>query len=692
MNHSKILQALKEDVTAATDFKEAQMSKIDVWKKEYNGEPYGNEPKKKNKSKLVSRDIKKQVEWIHPSIVDPFISSDDIIKCAPITAEDMLPARQSELLLNTQFCRQFDRYNFMTKAVKVLSVEGTLVVQTGWDYKDEEIEVEVDTVVIDEYGNETVQRVKDTEIKVLENKPTAVIRRNEDVFIDPTCMDSMEDCQFIVTRYESTLSELSQDSRNKNLKEVASKMKSELSDEYSYEEENDDTSFTFSDEARKKVLVYEYWGNYDIDEDGIAEPIVCTWVNDTIIRLEGNPYPDKKIPFIVVSYNSVPFDMYGEADAEYISDNQKVKTSILRGFINNMAQSTNGQVGIKKGAVDQVNLDKLDKGGNFFFDTTPGDIWQGSYNQLPSSSFDMISLMNNEIESITGTKSFSGGITGNSLGTSATAARGVMDATSVRKLNTVRNVAENLIKPLMRKWLAYNHEFMSEQEIVRVTESEFAPIRRDDLSGRIDINIQVSTAEDNAAKAQELAFMLQTMGNTLPPDVTKMLVVEHLRLTKQPAAAKALEEFKPEPDPKEEQMKQIQLERAMLENEKLKADIQSTYASAREDETDAAYKQWKAEHEKAKTRMVNSKADREDLTFIREDSREDYKQKMEELQLKLEEDRNKEIMKLQAKFQEDRVKHGEEVEKKAIDRDVNIEQMKLQAILGSANEQIGVAK
>ena len=74
----------------------------------------------------------------------------------------------------------------------------------------------------------------------------------------------------------------------------------------------------------------------------------------------------------------------------------------------------------------------------------------------------MLGLMNNEIESLTGIKSFSGGITGASLGSTATAARGAMDATSTRRLNIVRNIAENLIKPLMRKWIAYNAEFLSD--------------------------------------------------------------------------------------------------------------------------------------------------------------------------------------------------------------------------------------
>lgn len=131
-----------------------------------------------------------------------------------------------------------------------------------------------------------------------------------------------------------------------------------------------------------------------------------------------------------------------------------------------MAQGTNGQVGIRKGALDAIQRKKFFKGQNFEFNGSPADFWQGSYNQIPGSAFDMIGLMNNEIESLTGIKGFSQGMSGNALGSTATGVRGVLDATSTRRLDLVRNIAENPNKkPLMRKWMAYNSEFLSEEEV-----------------------------------------------------------------------------------------------------------------------------------------------------------------------------------------------------------------------------------
>ena len=612
INKSELLNKLKSDMKAADILRLEWFNKISDYRNQTFGRPYGNEIK--GKSQIVSQDIRKQLEWMIPSLADPFLSSPDIIKCNPITWEDVPSARQNELLLNTQFCRKFPRYNFLMKSLKVLAMEGTLVVQTGWDYEDEEVEEMVETVVIDpESGEEMIIMAKQKVTKVKKNQPTAVVCRNEDIYIDPTCMDNMDKCQFVIHRYETDLSSLRADGRYKNLDQVE-KHEGQVRDNGYYPQ--DHTYFTFEDKARKKMVMYEYWGNYDVNEDGIAEPIVCSWIGNTVVRLQSNPYPDKKPPFIVVPFNAVPFQIYGDSLASVIGDNQKVKTAIIRGVIDNMAQSNNGQVGMKKGSLDIANRKKFLQGNNFEYNGDKGDFWQGSYNQIPGSAFDVMTLMNNEIESQTGVKSFSGGITGSALGSTATGARGALDATATRRISLVRNIAENLIKPLMRKWMSYNAEFLEAEEIVRITNEEFIPIKRDDLTGNIDIDISISTAEDNNAKSQELSFLLQTLGNTMPFEMTQMIIAEIAKLSRMPDLEKRIRDFKQEPDPAAQQMQQAEMERLALENQKLQSEIARNNARAGEDEIDIQLKMQKAQVEAAKARKLGSEADMTDLDFL----------------------------------------------------------------------------
>ena len=650
---TQILADLKADLKFA-EIKKRELDTIqNTYRNEYNGKPYGNEVK--GKSQIISRDIKRQSEWQHASIIDPFVSTSDIIKCSPITWEDRPAARQNELILNTQFCRQFDRYNFMTKALKVLDREGTLIVQTGWDYEDKEEEVDEPV-----YGfnfstgaHEPVGTKKVKQTVIVRNQPTARVHRNEDVYIDPTCKDNMHECQFVIVRYESNLSMLRQDGRYKNLDKIVVGMTEAVNSPDNYYPE-DKTHFRFRDEPRKKIIVHEYWGNYDINEDGIAEPIVCVWVNDTIIRLESNPYPDQKVPFLVVPFSSVPHQMQGESNAELLSDTQKVKTAILRGIIDNMAQSTNGQKGIKKGALDVVNKRRYLAGENFEYNGAPTDFYDGSYNQIPQAAFNMFSLMNNEVESMTGVKSFSGGISGNSLGGTATGARGALDATATRRLNIVRNISENLVKPLLKKWMIYNSEFLDESQVVRITNDEFVEIKRDDLAGDIDIDIQVSTSDDNTTKAQELGFMMQTMGQSMDGGMRNIIMSEIARLHKMPDLAKKIEEYQPQPDPYTEQMKQ-------LEMAKVQAEIAERQSRANENGVDMQVKTAKAELDQAKARATHSSADMIDLDFVEKSTGQDKQHEADMVHMQHNTALDQQAMKMMHESGQNSSKHSHEI-------------------------------
>ncbi len=644
---SDVLAALKADLKAAEIKKKQLDGKIQIYRNEYDGKPYGNEAK--GRSEIVSRDIKKQSEWLHASIKDPFVSTSDIIKCNPVTAEDLQAARQNEVLLNTQFCRQFDRYNFITKSLKVLDREGTLVVQTGWDYEDKEQEVEVPVMMMNPMTGEQVQTGvrKEKQTVIVKNQPTAKVCRNEDIYIDPTCMDNVDEAQFFIYRYETNITTLKKDGRYKNLDKInlASAEATNNGEQY-YPE--DPTYFRFRDDPRKKIVVYEYWGNYDMNEDGEAEPIVCSWVNGTVIRLESNPYPDGKPPFIVVPFSSVPFQMQGEAQAELLSDTQKVKTAILRGVIDNMAQSTNGQKGIKKGALDVANRRKFLNGENFEYNGLATDFFDGHYNEIPSSAFNMFTLMNSEAEALTGIKAF-GAASGGPV-QSASAIKGALDATATRRMDIVRNISENLIKPLLRKWMVYNAEFLDEQQIVRITNDQFVDIKRDDLAGNIDIDITVSTAEDNATKAQELSFMLQTTAQGMDPTLHQMILGEIARLYKMPELAEKIETFQPQPDPMAQQMQQMQL--AMLQ-----AQLMNEQAKGAENQVDAQLKAAKVATENAKARSLHANSDMTDLDFLQKDAGVD---KQHQLDI--------EDMKQQGKLADSMLKHNSLMDKTAMDK------------------------
>lgn len=627
-SRTKILKDFKADMKSADTLRLEMVAKVEEWRSEYHGLPYGNE--QAGKSEIVSRDIKRQDEWQHASVKDPFVSDSDIVKCKPITAEDRAAAAQNELVLNYQFTRQFNRYAFITTAIKLYYSEGTVITKCFWEYDDEVVEEEVPVYGLDlqgniiEVGSKMVKRRK-----VILNKPGAKACRLEDVYIDPTCEGELDKAQFVIHRFESDMSTLRKSKKynKKGLRKLSMSLSGR--DMYDFDEDydpEDDSEFRFEDDPRKKLIVYEYWGNYDVNGDGIVEPVVCTWVNDVMIQLEGNPYPEKDLPFLLLKNNTIPFKIYGESAGELIGDNQKINTAIKRGIIDNMANSNNAQKGIRTGALDAINKKRFLNGKNFEFNGSQQDFYEGSFNAIPTSVFAVMEQNNNESESMLGVKAFTNtGISGGSLGSTARAAGGVLDAVSVRRLDIVRNISENLIKPLMRKWMSYNSEFLAEEEVIALTNDEFVPVKREDLRGEVDIQIEVSTAEDNAAKAQELSFLLQTLGQHMDQGMRNIIMSQIAKLNKMPDLALQMENYQPEPDPFVEEMK-------MLELEEKRANIKERYSRAEENAVDMDLKGANANLSRAKTRELGSEADLKDQDFVRISDGTDFKERMAEKQ------------------------------------------------------------
>ena len=251
-------------------------------------------------------------------------------------------------------------------------------------------------------------------------------------------------------------------------------------------------------------------------------------------------------------------------------------------MIDSMARSANGQMGIRKDMLDAVQRRKFDNGDDYEFnpnvDPRQG-IVEHQFPELPASSYNMLQMFSADADSITGIKSFTGGLSGDSLGQTATGITGVMGAQAKRELNILRRLGEGIEK-IGKKILAMNAEFLSDEEVIRITDEDFVIINRDNLKGTFDVELGISTAETDQIKAQELSFMMQTMGQSLPFELSKLILSEIAKLRKMPDLAKNIEKFAPEPDPVQQQLKQLEMQNLQLKNQLIQAQIQETIANA----------------------------------------------------------------------------------------------------------------
>jgi len=635
------LADLKQDHESAQVAHQVHVDEVDAWLRVLDGDQTVNA--KRGRSKLVPRLARRQAEWRYAALSEPFLSTDDLFNTSPQTFEDKEFAEQNGMLLNYQLNCRMDKVTFIDSYVRTAVDEGTVVVRVGWEFEEDKRKVYTDImeqqpvvdpntgqpVVDPNTGQPAMQEVKTgqkSSIKTVttKNQPVLTVCDYNNLVLDPTCEGDIEKANFAVYSFETSLSELKKDGRYKNLDDINFESASVLS-EPDHAVNTDDDSFTFKDKARKKVIAREYWGYWDIDDTGEVKPFVATWVGSTFIRMEENPYPDKKLPFILVQYLPRRKNIYGEPDAALIEDNQKIVGAVTRGIIDIIGRSANGQQGIRKDALDVTNARKFERGEDYKFNANvdPKQAFHMEvYPEIPRSALEVLNMQNNDAEALTGVKAFTQGISGQALGVTATGIRSALDATSKRELGILRRLSNGL-NQIGRKIISMNAEFLEDEEIIRITNEEFVAINRNDLGGKYDIKLNISTAEADEQKGSELAFMLQTMGNTMPGEMSQMILADIAKLRKMPDLAKKIEEYQPQPDPMAQQ-------KAQLEVALLQAQVQNETAKAQENAVDVELKTAKTATEQAKARQMHSGSDLSDLDFVEKESGVGAAQKQEE--------------------------------------------------------------
>lgn len=651
------LSNLKSDLTFATPTHNLQKQKIGEWLDNLHvtGSAKVNPPK--GNSKIVPKLIRKQAEWRYAALSEPFLSTDDVFNVNPITWEDRKAAQQNQLVLNHQFNVHIDKTKFIDEYVRAAVDEGTVIVRVGWDFQEEKIKVkqpkveyrvnpefgpmhehlhqmmeqspsQYDTDVPDELKQAhelTMEQgqpiepviVGEEEIEIsrtIVNRPTLEVCDYRNVIIDPTCLGNIDKAGFVIYSFETSMSDLEKDGKYKNLKYVNIDSNTVLGTP-DHIASDGVRSFNFKDNPRKKIVVHEYWGYWDIDGTGETKPFVCAWVGNTVIRMEENPFPDKKIPFVVEQYLPVRKSIYGEPDGSLLEDNQKVIGAVTRGMIDILGKSANGQTGMRKDMLDATNRRKYDKGQDYEFNVNVDPrqgVFMHTFPEIPASAQFMLSLQNMEAESLTGVKAYSQGVSGASLGDVAAGIRGALDAASKRELGILRRLSNGMVK-IGRKIISMNAEFLSDTEVVRVTNEEFVTVRKDDLPGNFDLKLSISTAEEDNNKAEQLAFLLQTVGPNSDPEMMKMILSDIAKLRKMPELAERIETYSPQPDP-------LAQEKAMLEIELLKAQIAREQAHAMNYQATAQLNVAKSGTEEAVAGNVRSDTDLKNLDFVEQES------------------------------------------------------------------------
>lgn len=569
LTDEEVLAIAKADFEVAKENKIPINKKVSEFRKLYNGEPLGNETD--GRSSYVSKEAQKAVNWWIPNAMKPFMSSNDIVDFMPRTADDIEKAKSQNVLINYQFNNDFPKYQFLYTSLQLYASEGTVVSRTGWLHEedkevipfegltDEEvsdlesrgavIDIEESALVtpdamVDPYRRPyTIHKGTATITDTTVSRPDAEPLKFEDFYI---IGETIEDSDCCIQRIDTNRSDLRLKDKKYNPNGIYSNVDNivvpgkedrdaglaqeraeELKEYGGAEDQNQDQR------SREEITIYEYYGKIDINGDGIAEPVMVVWSGNTILRVSENPFPDKEPPFVGAPFSPIPFSFHGNGLPYFLEDITKVKTAIMRTFIDLMAHSTNGMKHVQKGTIDRLNIRRLREakiGTVVEWDDINGK-QDDIKNDIPSSLQSMYELFTGEGENESGITRYNQGLDAKSLNKTATGITAIMNQSQMRIWETVTRFAEQYMKPLFRKWIAYNKEFLDTDIAVRVVGSDYRSISKDDIKGNFDLVINVAIAGSEEAKSQKITQMLQMVqplvqAGALPPHHITKLIAE----------------------------------------------------------------------------------------------------------------------------------------------------------------------
>ena len=152
--------------------------------KYYQGDPLGNEMA--GRSQVVSTDVADTIESLLPNLLRVFTSSDKVVKCEPVRAEDEPLADQATAYLNHIFYKENDGFTLLYNFFKDALVEKNGILKI---FYDETQEVE----------HETYKNLTDEEYKVLIDSSEVEILE-EEVRDDEKAAEQIEIMKPLTTR------------------------------------------------------------------------------------------------------------------------------------------------------------------------------------------------------------------------------------------------------------------------------------------------------------------------------------------------------------------------------------------------------------------------------------------------------------------------------------------------------------
>ena len=550
----------------------------------YLGDKLGTEID--GRSQVVSTDVADTIESILPNLLRVFTASDKVVRCEPVTGEDVQLADQATAYLNHVFYKQNSGFQLLYNFFKDALIEKNGFLKVYFDeqervehetYKNltlaekealldtkDEIEVVEEEEIEDTVAAEQIEMAKeqaeDQGLDISEiNFPDPVLYNCKIKRISKTGkvkIESIPPEEFLINRTAKTIDEADFVSHKVLMTrsqivemgfpqdEVDSLPASSIdiyNDEKIVRTKNiDDYQMnTPTDKSTEKVLIYESYIKYDYDGDGIAELRKIISAGDDGYAVLSNE-PCDNIPFVSITPIPMPHRFYGRSISELVEDIQLMKSTVMRQLLDNMYLTNNNRVAIMDGMVNMDDLLTTRPGGVVRTKQPPSQVMQPLQAQpISQQAFPLLSYLDSVREVRSGVSKQAQGLDPNTLNAkTATGVNALMTQTQMRSELIARIFAETGVKDLFNKVFELMVKYQDKEQIIKLN-NKYIPVKPTEWKDKFNITVSVGLGTGTKEQQQVMlngilerqlqAFQLQG-GRELPMVNLKTFIILYLKL------------------------------------------------------------------------------------------------------------------------------------------------------------------
>jgi hypothetical protein len=496
----------------------------------YKGDLFGDEMD--GRSQVVSRDVRDTVNAMLPSLMRVFFSADNMVEYAPNGPEDIPFAKQATDYARYVVEADNDGFSVFTAAFKDALVRKSGILKWYWDdsvsvssaeytglgdneltalYDEEGVEVEM----LAQYDDPEAERVAPIEptidpasglpipveipqlydVRVTRKTPAnriAICAVPPEEFIIDRRARTIDDAQLVGHRSMKTVSELVAMGYDPEMVESYASVGNELDDNDEFLARTDQYGTDYSDIV-KRVLYIESWVRYDYDGDGIAElRRVCTMGGAYNVVMNE---PADEAPFAVLCPDPEPHLFFGYSVAEAVMDIQKIKSHLMRGMLDSLAQSINPRTAVVDG---QVNIDDVlnNEVGAIIRQRAPGMVTPFETNFLGASAMPVLAYMDEVKENRTGISKAAAGLDADALQSSTKAAVSATLSASQQQIEMIARHFAAGLKHLYKGLLGLMKKHQNRSRVIRLR-NEWVPVDPSLWPADMDVVINVGFGRGN---------------------------------------------------------------------------------------------------------------------------------------------------------------------------------------------------